>query len=222
MGAMAQDGPILYGANGVEVGDLVVVQGKDKIVFLAKFSGDHYTLQFGTHSGIIDFHKTWRDDHGATRHETLFAIRHEQLLEFLAAFIATPAELLKLVRHLRVGWLARNGITIVHGLHPTTDEQIAAVTTRRKKRLVADEEKFLAGIIVPEYLEDVYDFPDGAFSLFAGNTEIGIGFKRTDATGRNRLRWIKLRDLRQLFTANALRLLQAVHEHAIPTADYRQ
>jgi len=218
---MADASTFPHDTKGIEVGDLVVEQGNDKIVMLAKSSGDHYTLQVGTRSGIMDLHRTWRDDNGITHHETIFAIHHEQLTELLATF-ATPGEVLKLLRPLRVGWLARHGIGIVHGLDPTTDEQIAAVTRRRKKRLVLDEQQCQAAITVPDYLEDVYNFPDGAFSLFAGTRKIGIGMKSTDERGKTRLYWLRLRDLRRLATRWDQRLTQAVQQHAIPAADYQR
>jgi len=53
-------------------------------------------------------------------------------------------------------------------------------------------------IFVPEYLEDVYDFPNGNFALFRGQRQIGIGFKKTQADGKTRLFWIKIRDLMRL------------------------
>lgn len=209
-----------YGAKGIEAGDIVLEHGKDKIVMLAKSSGDHYTLQAGTQSGIIDLHRTWRDDNGVTHHEAVFAMHHEQLTDFLATFATAPGELRKLLRPLRVGWLARQGIGIMYGLDPTTDEQIAAVTRRRKKRLVLDEQQWQAAINVPAYLEDVYQFPDGAFSLFAGKRKIGIGLKKTDEHGRTHLYWLRLRDLRRLAIVWERRLTQAVQQHAIPQAEY--
>jgi hypothetical protein len=43
---------------------------------------------------------------------------------------------------------------------------------------------FARKIFVPEFLEDIYDFPDGNFSHFARGRQIGMGFKKTDAGGR--------------------------------------
>ena len=43
---------------------------------------------------------------------------------------------------------------------------------------------------MPKFLEEIYDFPDGNFSLFHKNRNIGIGFKKTDGNGDTRLFWI--------------------------------
>lgn len=219
---MADATTLPYGAKGIEVGDFVLEKGKDKIVMLAKSSGDHYTLQTGTRSGIIDLHRTWRDDQGVTHHETVFAIHRDHLTEILATLTTAPSEIRQLLRRLRVGWLARHGIGIVYGFDPITDEQIGAVTRRRKQRLVPDDLQWQAAITIPEYLEDVYDFPDGAFSLFDGKKRIGIGLKKTDEYGKARLYWFKLRDLGRLARAWEQRLTKAVQQHAIPPAAYHE
>src|ERR1035438_8108771 len=126
------------GARGIEIEDLVMEVGKDKIVMLRKSAGDHYTLQAGHQSGIIDLHRTWRDANGEEHHETLFAMRRDDLSTLLNAFASWPQDLLRLLRPLRVGWLHRHGISIVHGLVPTTDGEVAAVTRKRHRRLVVD------------------------------------------------------------------------------------
>ncbi len=185
-----------------------------------KSSGEHYTLQPGTKSGIIDLHRTWHDENGDKHHETLFAIHHQQVAELVKAFATAPGELMNLLRPLRVGWLARHGISIVHGVDPITDKEIEAVTRRRKKRLIPDEQLFQATMTIPDFLEDVYNFPDGAFSLFKGKKKIGIGFKTTDEHGKTRLQWLKLRDLTQLATKWEQQLTTVSEQHAIPPADY--
>ena len=210
-----------HGATGIEIDNFVLQQGHDKLIIVDKFLREHYTLQAGTTSGIIDFHRTWEDDSGEKHHETLFAIHHQQAAELLATFASAHGELMKLFRPLRVGWLARQGIGIVHGLDPTTDKEFEAVTRRRKKRLIPDEQLFEATMIVPEILEEVYDFPDGAFSLVKGKKKIGIGFKMTDEFGKTRLQWLRLRDLQQLATKWEQQLSTLAEQHAIPPSDYR-
>jgi hypothetical protein len=217
---MVEHAPLPYGAKGIEVGDFVLEQGRDKLVILAKSAGEHYTLQAGTRSGVIDLHRTWLDKDGVKHHETLFAIKHEELNKLLMNFDSVQSELRRLWRPLRVGWLARQGIGIVQGLDPVTDEQLAKITRKRKKRLVPDEQLLQATIHVPEYLDDVYDFPDGAFSLFHGMKKVGIGLKITDAYGKTRLYWLRLRDLRRLAKTLQERLSQSAAQHAIPTAEY--
>jgi hypothetical protein len=217
---MGEARTLSYGAKGIEVGDFVLQQGKDKIVLLAKSSDEHYTFQVGTRSGIMDLHRTWRDQNGATHHDTLFAIHHEQLPELLTSVATAPCEFFRLLRPLRVEWLARHGIGIVHGLDPVTDEQIAAITRRRKRRLVLDEQRLQAAVTIPEYLDGVYEFPDGLFSLFRGRTKIGVGIKETDQHGQTRLSCVRLRDLRRLANTWEQRLTQAAVQHAIPASDY--
>jgi hypothetical protein len=43
---------------------------------------------------------------------------------------------------------------------------IAGVTRKRIRRLTFDAELYERKVFVPEYLEEIYDFPDGNFSLF--------------------------------------------------------
>lgn len=219
---MADRSSLPHGATGIEVGNLVLQQGQDKLVMFDKFSGEHYTLQAGTRSGIIDLHRTWDDENGNKHHETLFAIHHQQAAELLATFASAPGELMKVFRPLRVGWLARHGIGIVHGLDPTTNEEIEAVTRRRKKRLIPDEQLFQTTMTIPDFLEDVYKFPDGAFSLFKGKKKVGIGFKTTDEHGKTRLQWLRLKDLQQLATKWEQQLSTLAQQHAITPADYHR
>lgn len=210
------------GARGIEVEDLVIEVGKDKIVLLAKGGRDHYTLQAGHESGIIDLHRTWRDANGGEHHETLFAMRRDDLVSLPNAFASWPQDLLRLLRPLRVGWLHRHGIATVHGLVPTTDDEVAAVTRKRRRRLVVDELQWNVNITIPEYLDAVRDFPDDAFSLFAGARNVGIGFKNTDARGNVHLFWLKLRDLTRLATAWEHQLINALQRHAISPKQYKE
>ena len=73
---------------------------------------------------------------------------------------------------------------------------------------------------MPEYLEDVYDFPDGNFSLFHRGRNIGIGFKTTDADGSVRLFWIKRRDLMRFGHHWQEKVINALQAAAIPQERY--
>ncbi|MCC6363162.1 MAG: hypothetical protein IT165_06525 [Bryobacterales bacterium] len=211
-----------HGAKGLEVDDLVVEFLADKVIVLVKSSGDHYTLHSGKNSGVLDVHRTWKDESGQERHKTLFAIRHDSIAVVLSELSGLTVDFVKLIRPLRLGWLGHHKIGIVWGLDPICDEDIAAVTRKRqgRKRLIVDEEEWASRIIVPEYLEDVLDFPDGPFAMFARDERIGVGFKVTDQAGSARLFWIKLRDLSRLSGAMGSRVLQAFQRHAIPPERY--
>ncbi len=212
-----------HGATGIEFGNVVIEFRGDKVVVLAKDRGEHYTLHVGHKSGILDVHRTWRDPAGIERHQTLFAMRHADLPAFLNEFASMTTGIVRLLRRLRLGWLYRHGIGIVRGLEPLSDGDIAAVTRRRlgRKRLVIDEDKIQADVQVPEYLDEVWDFPDGAFSLFDGGRRIGIGIKATDHAGFGRLFWFKLSDVTKLFRSFEDRFLPTALKYAIPRENYK-
>lgn len=145
-------------------------------------------------------------------------MRHVDLPTFLNEFASMPTGIIRLLRRLRPGWLYRHGIGIVRGLDPLSDGDIAAVTRRRpgRKRIVVDADKLQANIQIPEYLDEVWDFPDGAFSLFDGGRRIGIGIKTTDRAGTVRLFWFKPRDVTRFFSSFEERFLATAQKYAIP------
>jgi hypothetical protein len=213
-----------HGASGIEFGDFVIEFRNDKVVALAKDRGEHYTLHAGHASGILDIHRTWRDPDGTERHQTVFAMRHADLSAFLADLSPLTSGMFRLFRRLRPGWLYRNNIGVVRGLDPLTDEDMAAVTRRRpgRKRIVVDEDKLRANMRIPEYLDEIWDFPDGAFSLMAGGRRIGVGIKATDRTGRARLYWFKPRDVSKFFRAFEDRFIATALKYAIPREKYKE
>jgi hypothetical protein len=77
-------------------------------------------------------------------------------------------------------------------------------------------------VTVPEYLDAIRDFPDGAFSLFKSTRNIGIGFKNTDANGNVHLCWLRLRDLKLLTTDWERVLMAALRLHEIPPEQCRE
>jgi len=210
-----------HGASGIEIGDLVIQAGKDKVVVLAKGRGEHYTLQAGHASGVLDIHSTSEDRSCSNeRHQTVFAMRRADLADFLNDLMPVTTGMLRLVRRLRLGWLYRNNIGIVVGLDPLTDEDMAAITRRRRKRIVVDEDHLRRNVQIPEYLEDIWDAPDGAFSLVSCGRKIGIGIKATDHFGCYRLYWFKLRNVSRLFAALQNRLVATASKYAIPKERY--
>lgn len=131
-------------------------------------------------------------------------------------------EFLSLLRPLRVGWMKFRSIGIARGINPVSDAEIEAVTVKRKRRLTLDPEFYQRNIIVPEFLEEVYDFPDGNFALFHKGRQIGIGFKKTDAQGIVRLFWIKGRDLLRFGRAWQAKLAASSARLAIPPERYTE
>lgn len=213
-----------HGANGIEVGDFVIEFLGDKIVALAKGTGEHYTIHLGANSGILDIHRTWRDADGQERHQTIFAMRHVVTPAFLGELTPMVGGMFRLIRKLRVGWLDRHDIGIVRGLEALTDDELAAVTKRRpkRKRIVIDEDKLKRNLRIPGYRDELWDFPDGAFSLFSGARRIGVGFKITDTTGYARLFWVKVGDMNRFGRSAQEHILAVAAKYAIPPEEYAQ
>lgn len=212
-----------HGALGIEAEDFAIELRGDKIVFVVKTAGagKHYTLQTGSKSGVIDLHETLDRPGESNQHRTLFAVRRDDLIALLGQSGPMLGELLGLLRPLRIGWLRHRNIGIARGVDPVSDADIAAVTRKRRKRLVLDAGLYEENVFVPEFLEDVYDFPDGNFSLFARGRQIGMGFKKTDPVGRVHLFWIKRRDLMRFGNQWQAKLSHAFADIAIPREDYR-
>ncbi len=208
-----------HGAKGIEGDDFAIEFRADKIVFVPKAVGNaaHYTLHMGANSGVIDLHET--GGNGET-HRTLLAVRKDDLLGLLQKMGPIVPELLGLLRPLRLGWLKHRNIGIARGIEPVADAEIVAVTRKRKKRLVLDPELYRQNIACPEFLEDVYDFPDGNFTLLHKGRAIGMGFKKTDAQGDIRLFWIKRRDLFRFAHYWQQRLIEPLQRMAIPPERY--
>jgi hypothetical protein len=189
-----------HGARGIEGDSFAVHFCADKIVFVPKAagSGRHYTIHAGPGSDVLDVHETEMRFGNRKRHHTLFAMRRDNIPTALAAVAPLLPELLGLLRPLRLGWLKHRKIGIARGIDLITDQDIAAVTHKRKRRLIIDPELYQRNIYVPQFLEEVYDFPDGNFALFRRGRRIGIAFKATCADCDVRLTWIKLTDLMRL------------------------
>jgi hypothetical protein len=209
-----------HDAIGFDLGDLAIEFRPDKVVFVRKLVGDHYTIQLGAPSAVLDVHRTWKDESGREHHKTMFAMHRADIPKLLRELSPLIGRFLSL-RRLRLGWLARNEIAIGRGLDPATVEDIARVTRRaRRKRLVLDEAKFRAQLCIPEYLEEVWDFSDGQFSLVRGGRRIGIGIKVTDQLGESWLYWIKFRELVRRNNAAWDQIAEAAMRYAIPPEEY--
>lgn len=219
-----------HGAKGFEVEDFALAFGAHKAVFIAKPRADgqpveqetetHYTLHAGADSGVVDLHETTIAADGQKYYRTLFALRTNDLPSVLQQLAPMIGELLGLLRPLRLGWMMHRGIGIARGIDPMSDQDFAAVTRKRKRRLVLDAQLYEQNIFIPEYLEEVYEFPDGQFTLFHGRRKIGFGFKATDAGGNVRLFWIKRRDLLRFGHDWQQKVIDTLRSAAIPPERY--
>jgi hypothetical protein len=211
-----------HGASGIEFDGFVIEFRQDKVIALAKNRDEHYTLHSGEDSGVLDLHRTWREADGTERHQTVFAIHRSDLPALLVELSPVATGMFRLIRPLRLGWLHWNNIGVVRGLDPTTDTDITAITRKRpgRKRVVIDEDQVRANIVIPEYLDQVWDFPDGAFSLFKPGRKIGVGIKATDPVGQVHLFWFKLRDASRLFSEFEAHFAATASKYAIPREKY--
>lgn len=77
-----------HGARGMEGDEFAIEFRGDKVVFIARSAGtgEHYTLQAGLKSGVIDLHKTQPNTEAGDPHRTLFALRRDGLPGILEQF----------------------------------------------------------------------------------------------------------------------------------------
>jgi len=211
-----------HDAKSIESDEFAIVFGDDKIVFVPKAEGKekHYTLHAGYRSGVIDLHETETDDGNRKRHRTLYAIRRDDLPAVLSSVASIVPALMGMLRPLRLGWLKHRKIGIARGVDPISNDDIAAITRKKQRRLTFDADLWQRHVYVPEYLEELYGFPDGNFALFHCGRQIGIGFKKTDGDGNVRLSWIKRRDLTRFGHDWQDRVIDALRRVAIPPERY--
>jgi len=189
--------------TGIDFGELILEIKPDKIILIKKDKNSiHYTLPFGDKTGIIDIHKTWCDENGKPQHETIGAIRKETLAVILKVFMEEAGQsilqdFLSFLRPCRLGWLKHRNIGVVTGLFPTeTDIPKITRKSRGGKRLKIDIKLLEQNITAPEYLNDIYDYPDETvFTLLKRRKnkwkQIGMLFKKTYSNGGQRLFWTK-------------------------------
>lgn len=208
-----------HGAKGIDIGDLTLMEGREKLVICLRDSGFHYTLAFGNRSGILDLHRTWAMD-GKEYHEPLFQIAHTELNNLFRQLAPTlRAAIEKLVREairLRPGWMRRYGIVAL----PVTvsPEKLESMTRVRKRRLVIDPaclQDQMKPLPAPEELQGLK--LGEAFLLYRIRRRrkprmIGAGF-RLEIAGEQRLVWIPSHKLlRQLRTLSKL-FVEEAHAH---------
>jgi hypothetical protein len=171
-----------------------------KVLVVPEGSGYHYTLHPGHQSGVIDFHKT--DERlppsDPARYETLAAIQQEELVGNLEAVGQRPImDLVRLVRPIRLGWIARRRLGVV--AFPTEAELDSVSGIRIKVGPAECAEPLNGWMKRPEFIDDILQMPNTAFLLLdcrkATSPPYGVLFKISGPRGVVSLGWIRLRDL---------------------------
>jgi hypothetical protein len=197
------------GARAIGFGPITLAFAKDKLVFPLASPEEHLTVHFGPQSGILDLHHT-RIVGKEHVHTPLFRIHRDNLMAMLEEFGRTYVpELLTVIRPIGPGWIAKRRLGVVVGLYAGNEAEIAKVTTVRKRKVVVDPVRYIQQVSAPEFIEDLYDLRDGqCFTLHSTKRRnrghmIGVGFKLTDAYGRPRLFWFKVRNMLRISARSA-------------------
>jgi hypothetical protein len=79
-----------------------------------------------------------------------------------------------------------------------------------------EEDLWRKNVFVAEYLQEVWDFAGGAFSLLCRGRRIGMGFKKTDHEGNAQLWWLKVRELERLSHSWETKVADTLRRLALP------
>jgi len=203
----------------MEHGNFAVELRGDKVVLCRKKEGDHFTLQFGSRSGIIDIHRTWTGAAGREQRETVFAIRRDSIpaaLEQLIPFAKSIIQSLR-PRRLRVGWLGHRRIGLA--ALSIDDDKISRLRSGRRKLLI-NEANSSEAIFAPDFLDDIWHLP-GPFLLISRQRIIGIGANVLFPDGA-KLYWVKSRDVMRLSREIYEATLEALSRYKIPAEKYEE
>jgi hypothetical protein len=173
-----------------------------KVLVVLEGTGLHYTLHPGHHSGIIDFHKTNErlPESDPSRYETLATIGKDEIVRNVEVIGKDPVMgLLRLLRPIRLGWIARRRLGVV--AFPT-EAELDRVSSIRIKAGPAEWVEPLKGWMkVPEFIDDILLMPNTAFLLFdcrrPSQPPYGVLFKVVGSHGVLSLCWFRLRDLKR-------------------------
>lgn len=210
-----------FGGRGLASEDFFVQFQGDKIVFGSRTSTEYYTLEFGSRSGIIDLHKTYLGGLGNKIHEPVGAIEVKAIPK-LAEELSSPLidSLKNLVRRTSIGWFSHRNIGIVKGPYSNERDLNKVLRLGKKKRLIVDKQLVLDQIEIPEYLDDVFEYPDGMFRLISCRRRrtrgIGFLYKVTLPDGTPHLFWVKDRDLTRFGRQCGDLLLSKLKQYALP------
>jgi len=174
-----------------------------KVLVIPEGSGFHYTLHPGHQTGVVDFHRTNEGlpNTDTSRYETLFAMPQTEIVQNLGAVGKEPiVDLLRLLRPIRIGWIARRRLGIV--AFPTETELSNVSGIKVKKEAYLDfAEPLKSWVRVPEFINDIFQMPNSAFLIYdcrkATSSPYGVLFKVICSQDFSSLYWIRLRDLRR-------------------------
>ncbi len=187
--------PLPKGANGLDLGALVLAFARDKLVFTPKGLPEHYTLHLGPNSKVIDIHKTTLRPDGTIEYLTLFSMTHERLLAMMDELAQPLGKLLMgLARPLSPAWMEKRRVGAIVGLVPTGNN-IASIGQLRRRKFAIDPRRLAAHAWAPDFIDELYDIDGKIFTLVLNQRnrtprKIGYGFSVADARGKRRLVWI--------------------------------
>ncbi len=175
----------------------------------------HITLHPGWKSGYLDIHKKIERPGGEPQYETLFKISHEELaakFESVSSRLLPKLlpELTKLYRPITFGWLHHRGYGLAAGRYPQVS-QLRKAGAGEGKRLNITPEVMGRLIIMPDYLDDILDLEDTAFSIMKLRhgqwREVGLLLKHRRPDGAYSLFWIRQNDFNHFirFIENEMR-----------------
>lgn len=202
MDEVHQRSSLPFDSKGFELDNFFIQFQPDRIVFGSRIKGPgnpHYTLMLRQPSGIIDLHKTYKDNSGNEHNETVMAIRAEaipHLLKDLGSHFLIALN--RLIRKTSIGWLTHRHIFIVKGPFSIEEDMNRVFRLGRKKRLIIDKQLASLETEVLEYPDDIFVCPDGMFLLISCRRKRirQVGFLHKVTIDRiPRLFWMKDRDL---------------------------
>jgi hypothetical protein len=209
--------------KGVELGDMLILFAKQKLVISSKAVGtnEHLTLHFGPTSKILDLHKTYTATDGTKTHETLFEISHGNL-ECMMQDLAGPfiESLMGLARPLTLEYMEKHGIGAIVGPLPTQDN-LAATIDKHKGRITINNEKLAVEYHAPQYIDELYGLEEGKIFILISRARrrnarrIGFGFPVTDQRNRRRLVWIPDKELADQFDRMSVLLQSAAGKFGV-------
>ena len=171
-----------------------------KLILKLEGESAHFTLHPGHRSGIMDLHKTdeLALEGDVLKHHTIGKLSKAELVRRMS--VIGPhlvAELITLVRPIRLGWIMRRHLGI-GGAFPSesTLQGISGIRVRRgEARLSEPRESWMQP---PEFYDEVLQYPGRAFCLYdckkRSSIPYGLVFTYRTPYGHVRMKWIRWRD----------------------------